>query len=569
MARDEDDDDLPAGFEAVSRPPARSAGGGKARGGKGKRKGTAGAVAMMRGSTGGDAQDDVGDDAASGQGEAVDDLSLRLAREPHNDIGNSVRFRDRHGKHFMVIRDLGWHFYDGRCWNHEEGETQSLIHAQKVAEALREEAKAIEAAGPRPREDEDAFEARLERAWKWAAQCGNKTRLLAMLEVASPHLMRNLEDLDTDPRLFNCQNGTLYLGPKGVVELRDHDPAHLITHVAPAAYDDNAAADVFLNFLERVQPDPAMRAFLQRWFGYCLSGFWSEQVLVLFFGKGANGKSTLVDLMRWLFGSYAVVLPPESLVQDDRRSGGSATPDIARLPGARLVPASEFNQNARLDESLVKRLTGGETMTARHLNKGFFDFDPEFKVILSSNHLPRIRGQEEGIWRRVLLVPFNEVIPRDERDADLMRKLKAEAAGILAWCVDGWRAYASDGLNPPETVRNATAEYREDQDPLGLFLATMTEPAAWTETIGSSMLFSLYKDWARVNAADPMSQTAFSNSLKARGFRKTKSSSMMWMGMKVNAKAQTELNHALNMVSRHDDPLPATADVGDGDDPLR
>lgn len=509
-----------------------------------------------------------GGDAGGGQGGGRDgegdafEFDKALARLPRNDIGNSERFRKRFGDRFMMVRDVGWHYFDGKSWNFEQGETQAQIHAQKVAKKLRDEAVALEKAGPQGDESEDEFNDAVERAWKWASGCGNNARLKAMLDVAAPHLMRSNDDLNRAPRLFNTQNGTLYLGPKGEgVRLRAHDPLDLITHVSPAVYDAKALCPTFISFLDKVQPALEMQDFLQRWFGYCLSGFWSEQALLLFHGMGANGKSTLVELMRWLFGSYAVVLPPESLMQDDRRSGGQATPDLARLPGARLVPASEFRQGARLDEGLVKRLTGGESMPVRHLNKGFIDFDPEFKVILSSNHLPKIRGRDEGIWRRVLLVPFEQSIPRADRDPELLSKLKDEAEGILAWCVQGWEMYVRDGLSPPPQVSDATKSYREEQDPLGMFIQFVLEPAAGQQ-ISSSYLYGLYKDWTRINALDAVSQTSFSNSLMDRGYRKHKSSSMNWVGVKANVAAVDEIRAQIRDMRA--DQLP----VDGGDDAL-
>ena len=498
---------------------------------------------------------------AGGEGDAFE-FDKALSRLPRNDIGNSERFRKRFGDRFMMVRDVGWHYFDGKSWNFEQGETQAQIHAQKVAKKLRDEASAMEKAGKQPDESDEEFNDAVERAWKWASGCGNNARLKAMLDVAAPHLMKSNDALNRAPRLFNTQNGTLYLGAKGDgVRLREHSHLDLITHVSPAAYNRAALCPTFIAFLDTVQPAEEMQDFLQRWFGYCLSGFWSEQALLLFHGMGANGKSTLVELMRWLFGSYAVVLPPESLMQDDRRSGGQATPDLARLPGARLVPASEFRQGARLDEGLVKRLTGGESMPVRHLNKGFIDFDPEFKVILSSNHLPKIRGRDEGIWRRVLLVPFDQSIPRDKRDPELLSKLKDEAEGILAWCVQGWEMYMRDGLSPPPQVSDATKSYREEQDPLGMFIQFVLEPAAGQQ-ISSSYLYGLYKDWTRINALDAVSQTSFSNSLMDRGYRKHKSSSMNWVGVKANVGAVDEIQSQIRKM--RDDREPAM----DADDPL-
>src|SRR5262249_5005445 len=162
------------------------------------------------------------------------------------------------------------------------------------------------------------------------------------------------------------------------------------------------------------------------WFGYCLTGDVGEQVMVLFHGRGANGKSTLLSLMAHVMGDYALTLPIQSFLHDDRRGGGDATPDLARLPGARLVMAAEPERGSRLSEAVVKTVTGGDKVVARRLFEGQFEFEATFKLVLSANEKPRITGQDEGIWRRVTLVPFAAAIARERRDKRLIEKLKAE-----------------------------------------------------------------------------------------------------------------------------------------------
>jgi hypothetical protein len=173
-------------------------------------------------------------------------------------------------------------------------------------------------------------------------------------------------------------------------------------------YDPNAEAPIFHKFIREVVPDDEVRIFLQRFFGYCLTGSTKEQAILMLWGEGSNGKSTLVDLLNWLLGDYALVTPFASLLHTDQRRGGEPTPDLARMPGARLVSAAEPETGARFAESMLKQLTGGEKMTVRHLRQDFFEFKPQFKLCLSFNNKPYIRGQDEGIWRRLLLVPFNQ-----------------------------------------------------------------------------------------------------------------------------------------------------------------
>lgn len=250
----------------------------------------------------------------------------------------------------------------------------------------------------------------------------------------------------------------------------DHARDHLMTKMMPVPYDSQAQAPLFQAFLNRIQPDPAMRGFLQRWLGLSMTALTGEQKLCFFHGGGGNGKSVLVDLIARIMGDYASTAKIESLTGRNRRGGGDATPDLIPLVGARMVRASEPDEGEKLQEGLIKELTGGEPILVRALNKDFFEIKPHFKLTISGNHKPDIRGLDDGIWRRVLLVPFDVQIPKSERDGALGDKLWAERAGIFRWLVDGLLDYLEGGLREPEAVLDATREYREQSDPIGLFL---------------------------------------------------------------------------------------------------
>ena len=283
----------------------------------------------------------------------------------------------------------------------------------------------------------------------------------------------------------------------------------------------NAACPTFQRFLKEVQPDADLRLFLQVWSGYCLTGNTSEQKLVFNYGEGGNGKSVFIDLIARIMGPYAVSLPFASLLRDDRRRGGDATPDLARLPGARLVRASEPEKGARFAEAAIKAITGGEPITARHLNHGFFDFVPQFKLTLSGNHKPAIRGQDRGIWRRFLLVPWEVSIPDDEQDKNLPAKLWAERAGVLNWLLDGTRLWLERGLEVPDRVQAATNEYRADSDPVGRFIHDCVQPSPGVNVQASAM-YSAYSDWCAANAERPWTKHMFGRVLPERGLHKQK-----------------------------------------------
>lgn len=481
--------------------------------------------------------------AARGPSEPGKDqeFELRLAMLPRNDLGNAQRFIERRGADFFWVKDAGWYGWDGKRWDFGSGEVAAKLAAQDVATAMRHEAHAIEQGGQVADETEKQFEERVGAAYKWATASGNATRLAAMLDTAAPQLARDQTDLDADHFLFNVDNGTLVLGQRDAdgnvtVEFRAHERADLITRLAPAVYD--AAATTAPNwhaFLDLFQPDPEIQAFLQRFYGYGLTGSIEEQVVLLNHGEGMNGKSTMIDLLTWLIGDYAMTLPIQSLLANDRKGGSEASPDLARLPGARLVRSSEPKKGAVFDESLLKHLTGGEPISVRHLNKGFFDFLPTFKLVLSFNRRPIIRGDDDGTWRRLPMVKFDVQIPTASADRRFIDKLRPEASAILNWMLDGYRLWRDMGLAMPDKVRAATAEYRAESDRVGNFLTAVCEiTGAATDALPSSDLYACYALWCEKNALDPINQTAFGRSMsERRGITKTRSGTVTYYGIQV------------------------------------
>jgi P4 family phage/plasmid primase-like protien len=274
------------------------------------------------------------------------------------------------------------------------------------------------------------------------------------------------------------------------VTFSDHDPRDLITKLAPVDYDPAAACPLYDKFLGEVQPKPEMRRFLHQWLGLSLTGDVSEQRLAVWWGKGKNGKSVLMDTVAHVAGDYGATTPIETFLAEGKgRNAGQATPDLAVLPGVRMLRTSEPKRNAPLDEALIKLATGGEEIKARHLNRDYFNFYPQFKLTISGNYRPKITGSDEGIWRRVMLVPWTYTVPEESRDRHLFGKLKAEASGILNRLLEGLCDWLDHGLVEPHDVGQATAEYREDSDPLGRFLDTCVR-AAPGQRVQSSVLAS-------------------------------------------------------------------------------
>jgi putative DNA primase/helicase len=243
----------------------------------------------------------------------------------------------------------------------------------------------------------------------------------------------------------------------------------MVTKFMPVSYADlTSRCPLFVNFLDRIFAGNAdLIGFVQRLLGYCLTADVSEHILPIWCGGGSNGKTTLQEVVRSIMGSYSMSAPASVLMAG---RGDGIPNDIARLRGARFVALSETEDGKRLNETLIKTLTGGDTVVARFLYKEFFEFRMTAKFILSTNHRPEVRGQDHGIWRRLRLVPFDVTIPEAERDRHMKEKLLTEQAGILRWMVEGCLEWQRVGLGEPETVTAATAAYKRDEDTLSDFM---------------------------------------------------------------------------------------------------
>lgn len=477
--------------------------------------------------------------AAVAEAEAPVD-ELKLALEPRNDIGNARRLIARHGQDMIYVDGTEWLIWDGRRWSAQGGEPEAMKRAHLVADAMAGEVKALDAEFKRLRADPpEGFSPgewlkRIEDHGKWRGSSGNAAKVDAMLRTAMPYRRRLARELDDRPFLLNVANGTLELPTElttgedglpelvdGEIKLRPHRHDDLITRICNVVYDPAARCPQWLTFLDQIVPDKDTQVFLQTWFGYVLTGDISEQQLVMAHGAGANGKSTLLDVIKYIMGDYAIVLPIETFLSDEKRRGGDATPDLARVPGARLITASEPEGARALSESMTKQVTGGEEMTARNLHQPFFEFMPCFKLVLAFNKKPRVRGQDEGIWRRILLVPFLEFIQKNKRDKMLPKRLKLEAAGILNWMLDGYLIWRERGLVAPESVLHATDEYRSESDTVGEFMRVVTRREKG-QKVQANRLFDIFTKWAGINGLQPTSRTAFGRRLSDLHYEKEK-----------------------------------------------
>ncbi|MDE4059759.1 DNA primase family protein [Phaeobacter gallaeciensis] len=537
---------------------------------------------------------------------------VQAALFPLTDYGNGQRLVHYYGDNFLWVPRLGWFRWDGKRWASDEDEILVRRDAQRISarieheipfialdewqrEALelwrecRDECQRLEKIRAKDMSDEDAqrlaeiqpIKAAGEQAWAilkgaqkrhrdHARTSGNSGKISNMLLEASraEGVATPVTTLNSDPMMLAVENGVLHFtkrpedaadapswrdpGEVAQVDLLPHDRRHRISKIASAAYDPDAACLTWLAFLERVLPDPEVRAFIKRWFGYCLTGITSEQKLVFLYGGGRNGKSTMVDTIADIMADYGSTIPIETLTGSEQRKGSDATPDLVRLPGARFVRASEPEQGQKMKEALIKALTGGEAIMIRRMMQEFVEIVPEFKLTISGNYKPEVRGADDGIWRRIMLVPFLEQIGADEVDPMLPQKLKAERDGILAWMVEGCLEWMETGLRPPDVIAQATEDYRRDSDPMRLFLETECEITGSAEDFETGRdLGRAFNAWLLDAGTSVWGMRQTANGLKRRAenvkgpngmvFKPAKRSTTGYLGVRLTTPARDRI----------------------------
>jgi putative DNA primase/helicase len=415
------------------------------------------------------------------------------------DLGNAERFIDTYrGLVLWCPARKAWLLWGGARWGWDErGAVRKLAH--KVARGIYKDAA---------HEPDDAKQREIA---KFARASQNESRIGAMLNEARPYLAVGMDELDADPWLINCQNGTLDLR---TCRLKDHDPADRITKIVPVDHDPDAPCPRFKQFLKETLVEDGVISFVKRYSGYTLTGITRERLLAILYGFGKNGKTTLVELLRDVMGDYAANTDTETLLMRKYQGVGN---DVAALKGARFVSAAEVEQGRRLAESKVKQLTGQDTVSARFLFAEKFDFKPEFKLWLSTNNKPDVKGTDDAIWDRLRLIPFTQRFNGARQDPKLPEKLRAEMPGVLAWMVEGCLEWQEHGLGEPESVREATEQYRAEMDTLAAFIEDrcVVRPDA---VAPATPLYKEYQMWCDDAGEKPETQKMFGMRLRERGF---------------------------------------------------
>lgn len=309
------------------------------------------------------------------------------------------------------------------------------------------------------------------RILKHVIYCEKYSNQINILKIAEtlPKLRATISQFDNKPNLLNCRNATIEFNG-GSFHVRKHSREDYLTQMTDVVYDKNARCPNWIEFLETIfNKDENIISFVQRAIGYSLTGYTSEDSLFFLFGTGANGKSTFSEILRMILGEYFAKSSYELITFS---FDNSIRNDVARLHGSRFVCLSEIEGGKRLNESLVKDLTGGDMITARFLFKEFFEYKPQFKIWLYGNHKPLIRGTDTGIKRRIKLIPFEVQIPEEKRKSrdEILSVMREELSGIFLWALEGYSAWRNTGLSIPEKVRNATNDYFGEMDIYGEFI---------------------------------------------------------------------------------------------------
>lgn len=439
--------------------------------------------------------------------QTVDEEKMRAYT--FDDMGNAERFVDLFGENVRYCyTEKKWYFYNSMRWS-VDNLGVILRMADKCVEAMKAEAKLYLQADEESGGD---MAKKFEKHMKSSRSNKSKKAMLNEIEHHLPILPIQMDRykmaLNTPSGIINLKNG----------DVKAHNPEYYFTKITSVDCAEAADCLRWLAFLDDIfAGDKDLIRYIQKAVGYSLTGSTAEQCAFFLYGTGRNGKSTFIDVIRDVFGDYAANIQPETIMVKSSQSN-AINSDIARLKGARLVTSVEPNEGVRLNEGLLKQLTGDDTVTARKLYSEEFEFKPEFKLWMATNHKPIIRGTDTGIWRRIHMIPFNVQIPEDKVDKNLTHKLKAEMTGIFKWCIDGSLMWQREGLQMPAAVLKSVREYRREMDVISAFIE---DKCTLEGTVQASMLYAAYASWADSNNEYCMSNTKFSTEL-AKRFEKIK-----------------------------------------------
>lgn len=429
----------------------------------------------------------------------------------YTELGNAEWFANEYKEKALHSNQYGWLVWNKKKWEVDETGKVEVLTTKLFKRIMNH--KVVN-------EDGEIDEAAMKRVYKWSMDSQSRRVITNSLLLSKALLPVRIEQLDSNKYLLNCQNGILDLKTG---TLLPHAPHHMMTKIADIGYEEGAKCPTWDKFLttvfvdEKGKTDHELIRYVQKLIGYSMTGDVSEQSMYFLYGGGKNGKSTFINTIKDILGDYSRQTNKETFISKEQ--SGGANSDIARLAGSRFVSAVESNEGEKLDESIVKQITGGESVIARFLHKDYFEFSPEFKVFFTTNHKPIVKGTDEGIWRRIKLIPFLAYIPEDKQDLQLPVKLKEEVSGILNWMVEGCLLWQKEGLKDVDSVRKSNNDYRSEMD---ISLPFLTEccninPLAKVEL---KELYNEYQYFCTENDEYKLKKRTFTREMEGKGFKK-------------------------------------------------
>ena len=463
---------------------------------------------------------------------------------PTTDEGNSIRIIALTGGFAKWCPELGWLLYADGVWERDT-HNQIANAVSIICTIMRAEGAAMVEAGEA--DDNDNLIDHGERLVNWARRSENSPRFENAIRHAEPKAAIDFNRLDKRDDLLVVGNGTVNLRTG---DLGPHDPNHWLTRRVAHDYNPEAVAPRWRQFLLEVfDGDAEMASFIQRLVGYGITGHTVEQCFAVLYGTGANGKSVLLSVLHEVFDGMGGVSPFSAF---EAKGANASTADLAALRGKRLVFAQEGERSKPMAEAVLKNVTGGDEISCRHLYKDFMTFRPNFLLMLASNYKPRFAGQDEGLWRRVKLIPFNRYFAADERDHYLTQTLMTEAEGILAWAIEGAAEWYRSGLGDPPAIIEATATYKETSDELAGFVDWVIVADRAGEIRGA-VLYEEYRQWADHEGIRPWTRRALYEAVIERmpGVKKAKRRDGMWLeGVRKGAPIETASNTLAEQVAQ-------------------